>query len=317
VADSLPVMPGFNKYELELFSKKAADAFVRDGTDLDDSITTMARENGFSDHHIERVAQKANSFVNASLVSGARESKSDPRVSFKLASASCVKDRVRGKDKAKAMAKKADDAKTAALFVIPKAGFDKSAAVSAAFGAAVNDPFSKTALSMDPVEVARSYIERPGETKVASKRIDAQTLSLSCETLETMQSLAREKLAMAKVAAADLEQALVDEVGNLILSGNSPATLRDVVRVGVHGQKLAGYIDGIISHVGAELGAREGKSEFSAGSRVNANHPLLEKVAKLTPAIANAGAASREYEKMSSARKEAESDLREAMRGGR
>jgi hypothetical protein len=310
-------MTGFNKYELELFSKKAADAFIRDGVDLDDSITNMARENGFTDHHVDRVAQKANSMVNGELVKSARDSKADPRISFKLASAADVKSRVRGDDVKKASALKLAEAQLQASFTLPKPTVDKTAAVSGAFGGKVSDPLSGAPESLDPDDVVRAYIKEASVASAVAPRLTTTTLSLACQTLETLVSQAVNDSSLAKLAAGDAEQQIVDQVNELLLSGHTPATLRDVVRVGVGDNKLAAYVDGVITSVGSEIQAREGRSAFAAGSLVNNSHPLLAKIAEIAPVLDRRRKAEAVRTKLAGAAAAANSDYMKSARARR
>jgi hypothetical protein len=307
-------MTGFNKYELELFSKKAADAFLRDGVDLDDSITALARENGFTEHHIDRVAQKANSFVNAELVKSARDTKNDPRISFKLASAADVKKRVSGQEKRAADESRAAELALQAAFTLPRKTVDKVATVNGTFGQPVGDPMASKPVSLDPDEVASAYVKQAHVAEAVAPKVDAGTLELACQTLDTLVSRAVSDCSLAKIAAQDAEQAIWNEVTELMLSGHSPATLRDVVRVGVGDSKLAGYVDGVITAVGADVGAREGKSQLVAGAAVNGSHPLLAKIAEVIPALENRRRAERGRDLLTKAASQASADHRRAVR---
>lgn len=307
-------MTSFNKYELELFSKKAADAFLRDGTELDDSITNLARENGFTEHHVDRVAQKANSMVNGELVKSARDAKSDPRVSFKLASAESVKSRLRGDDGKSASLLKCAEAELQAAFTLPKRAADKTATVTGTFGARAADPLSGAPESIDPDELVRAYVKEADVASAVAPRLSSATLGLACQTLDTLCAQAVTDSSLAKLAAEGAEQQILDQVQELLLSGYNPATLRDVVRVGVGDGKLASYVDGVISAVGAEIQAREGKSSFVPGSTVNGSHPLLAKIAEVAPALARRGHVDAVRAKLAAASKTADADYVKAVR---
>lgn len=307
-------MPGFNKYELELFSKKAADAFVRDGVDLDDTITSQAMENGFTDHHVDRVVQKANSYVNAELVKSARDAKSDPRVSFKLASAESVKSRVRGDDKRARASEKTASAQLQSLFRVPARTVDKTAAARAIFGDAARDPMADQPWSLDPDELAVAYVKEAHVASTVASRSDVETLNSAHQTLESLAAQARCDAMTAKIAAGDAEASLVDEIRTLILSGNSPATLRSVVRLGAGDEKLAAYVDTLITDTGVDLGVREGRSEFAPGSVVNGGHPLLAKIASIRPALEKLAHVEKARDRFVKAAETARADMVSAVR---
>lgn len=310
-------MTSFNKYELELFSKKAADAFLRDGVDLDDSITTMARENDFTEHHVDRVAQKANSMVNGELVKSARDSKSDPRISFKLASAVSVKSRIRGDDVKQASALKQAEAQLQAAFTMPKKAVDKTATINGLFGEKPADPLAGSPQSIDPDDLVRAYVKEASVASAVAPRLSSATLGLACQTLESLAAQAVSDSSLSKLAADDAEQQICDQVQELLLSGNTPATLRDVVRVGVGDGKLASYVDGVISHVGSQVQAREGRSSFTPGSLVNSSHPLLAKIAEITPILDRRRQTDAVRAKIASAVSAANADYMTAVRARR
>lgn len=310
-------MTSFNKYELELFSKKAADAFLREGTDLDDSITKLARENGFTEHHVDRVAQKANSMVNGELVKSARDTKNDPRISFKLASAESVKSRLRGDDEKKASLLKKAEAELHAAFTLPKKAVDKVATVTGTFGDLAGDPLALAPESIDPDELVRAYVKEAHVASAVAPKLSSATLGLACQTLETLCAQAVTDSSLAKLAAESAEAQIADQVQELLLSGHSPATLRDVVRVGVGDGKLASYVDGVITSVGAEIQAREGKSAFVAGSLVNNSHPLLAKIAEVIPALERRRQVETVRAKLAAASETAGADYMAAVRARR
>lgn len=310
-------MPGFNKYELELFSKKAADAFVRDGVDLDDTITSQAMENDFTDHHVDRVVQKANSYVNASLVKSARDAKSDPRVSFKLASAESVKSRVRGDDKKLRAEEKTAAAHRLAAFTVPAPVVDKTAAVRSAFGDMARDPMSDRPWSLDPDELVVAYVKEAHVASAVASRTDVETLNSAHQTLESMTAQARTEAMAAKIAAGEAEESLVDEIRGLMLSGNNPATLRSVVRLGAGDDKLASYVDTLITDIGVDLGVREGRSAFAPGSVVNGGHPLLAKIASVRPALEKLARVEKARDRLIKAAENARSDMAVAVRRSR
>jgi hypothetical protein len=310
-------MPGFNKYELELFSKQAADAFVRDGVDLDDTITSQALENGFTDHHVDRVAQKANSFVNAALVKNARDDRSDPRVSFKLASAESIKSRAKG-----GHAKVAEDGRQArqalrSLFTVQRAAVDKTAAVRSAFGDTPRDPMAGERWSLDSDELAEAYVKQAHVAGVVASRSDVETVNGAFLVLDTMAKQARMDARAAQMNAETAEGEIFDEIKELILNGHNPATLRDVVCVGVGDEKLAAYVDGMITAAGAELGAREGRSSFVPGSAVNSGHPLLSKISHVLQILEKRAHVDRARDRLIKAAEAAAADLRRVSKRAR
>lgn len=304
---------GFNKFELEAFAKRAADSYLRDGRDMDDSITALARENGFTGHHVDRVAQTANTFVNGELVKQARAEKRDLRVSFKLASGEVVKKRLSGNDIGEMR-------KAASLhdsFRVEKRAVDNNAVLDGVMGKVMRDPLAALPRSLNGHELAVAYVKNAQVAKSVAGSVTSATLARTCQDLESMKEQATGDMWRAKQAAENVEYEIRDQVHDLLLDHHTPATLRSVIANGVRDAKLAAYVDSLVTKVAAELEVREGKSRITELMVVNDSHPLLTKVAEVSSKLDRCRQVNNGLTAFSEAAAAARLDFTRAAREGR
>ena len=303
----------FNRFELENFSKMAADSYLNEGTSLNEAVIKIARDNDLNRHQVERVSQGANILVNGSLVTKAREDGDDPRVTFPLADSSTIMDGLQEHvHKAAAMRKTAE---VRELFTIPRPR--ETNAIDATLGKLANDPYATGARSLDHVAVTRAYVDEPEKMDKIAGHVTAATLGLACQSLETMEHRALTDHSLAKEAMSSAEIGLRGEIHDQILSGMSPATVRDVIKNAGLDEQTAIYVDGLVTKVAARLRQREGQSAFADGSLVNKTHPLITKSATVMKSVSLAVDRRRGLDKLAEARKRARIHYAHAVREGR
>lgn len=303
--------PQFNRFELENFAKGAADAFLQGGTDLNDSITKLAQENEFTSHHVDRVVQNANILVNGALVSKARDQGDDPRVTFPMAKSAEINKRLTGGTEKIASARQ--EAEVIDLFTVRKQASDRQAILDGTVGKIAPDPYADMAKSVDHVKLASDFVNGVAE----ASDVDSQSLSLVCQTLENLEHRALTDHSLAKEAMDLSEQSLCEEIHTQLMSGNSPATVRDVIKQARLEPAMIDAIDNLVTKVASSIAAREGVSALIEGSVINNDHPLIKKASKVRGSIDHAVRMRHGLDKLSSAHAQAQSEYAKAVRGGR
>lgn len=303
----------FNKYELENFAKIASRVYLENGTDLNETITKLAKENGLNRHHIDRVAQTANTLVNGEIVKQARSENRDPRLRFDLADGEKIAAAVNARVKTAEYAGVEDD-----LYAVARERDDVAGVVSALFGAPARDPFADHARSVSPADLTAAYVREPETVVKIASRLDSQSLALSHRDLELMTARARNQLATDKVAAEAVYMDMADEIETQILNGESPATIRDVVKRANLDQSMTEFVDTLITRTAAAIGGvREGVSKLAASDVVNTSHPLFAKTAALASVGERVSASAAGVKRLSSACKLAAAHLNAAVGAGR
>lgn len=302
--------PQFNRFELENFSKTAAQTYLDDGVDLNDTITKMAEEHELNGHQIERVVQNANTLVNGALVTRARDDGGDPRVAFAMAKTAEIVGRLEN-DGTRDLYKAAE---VRGLFTLPAPPppnvLDRVLGKVAATG-------DEGPRSVDHMELAAVFVRDPATADKVAAHVTAQTLGLACQTLEDAEARATGDHGLCKVAMDGVESELRDEIHDQVLSGTSPATIRDVVKAAGLDGKVEGYVNGLVTKVASRLRAREGHSAFADGALVNRSHTLVSKSAAVTDVIADAGRKRAGLEKFAGAHQAARVHYARAVREGR
>lgn len=302
----------FSRFELEGFAKTAAEAYLSGGHPLNTTISQMARDHQFTTHHVDRVAQNANTLVNASLVKKARDEGSDPRVRFDLASGDEIRKVMKGPpDTSKKVAA------VVAAFTMPKREIDRGQMLDTVFGARVPDPFSKHARSVDHGELAETYLLQVKVASAVAPRVTSASIGAALQTLETLHSQARGQATVDKLAMEAAEADLRDQLHDTLLEGATPATLRETVKRAGLDKRVATFIDGLVTKVASDLGLREGKSAFDARCTTNVSHPLFQKAASVLSVIDRASNSGRGLARITSAVDAAKSDFRAAATEGR
>lgn len=303
----------FNRFELEDFARRAAQAYLQGGEDLNDSITKIARENEFTSHHVDRVVQTANTMVNGALVKQAKDENADPRISFELAkSEEVVRRLASGQDK---LAELRREAEVIDLFTVKKASVDTSAVVDGVLGKTAADPYANHAQSLDHMDLTKLFVKNAADD--TAKNADAQTIGRVCQNLESLEKQAKIDHSAAKNAMLDAEDDLRSEIHDQILVGMAPATVRDVIKHAELDEDVAKAIDQLITKVAADLQVREGKSAFCDRSLVNKHHPLIDKAASVKGKINEAVRVGKGLSKIAAARAAARSHYTRAVREGR
>lgn len=279
-----------SKFELENFGQMAAQAYLQDGVDMNDTITKLAKENSLTPDQVSRVSENANIFANGALVKKAIDTNQDPRVSFTLANAAEVNKRISSPDPGADDLRKVSELRD--LYTIKKQGHWN---LDEVLGHKSRDPY--TSRSLDPMALTQEFVRDPG-TKTAA---DTQTLSRVCQTLDTLYHRALTDHNLAKEAMDMTEASLSEEIRDQINAGLAPATVRDVVKAANLDEVTTRYLDTLVTKVASDLKAREGKSAFAPGSLVNAQHPLIEKAASVAKSVSFAVRTRGGLEKIASA----------------
>ena len=308
----------FNRFELEAFARSAADAYHDGGVELNDTITKQAQENGFTRHHVQRVAENANILVNGELVKSARANGDDPRVAFPLADAAQVWNRVSGGEEREKVAEARGLAEVFDLFSVKSTSVDGSRVIDGVLGPMAPDPYADHAVSRDHVELAGQFVKSAELADERAKDTDAATLSLVSQTLDGLAGRARTDSEVAKVAMEQAQNDLVAEITSQIMSeGLSPATIRDVIKSASLDGEVAAVCDQMVTKAAALCDVREGRSEFGDGAVVNTNHPLIVKAAGLMNDVESAVHAGMGAETFSDAARRARDAYARAVREGR
>jgi hypothetical protein len=302
----------FNRFELENFARSAADAFLQGGADLNDSITKLAQENEFTTHHVDRVVQNANIFVNGALVSKAREGGEDPRVTFPLAKSAEINGRVHSGGSEK-IASARKEAEVIDLFTVRKQASDHGALLDGTVGKMAPDPYASMAKSVDHVKLASAFVNGDAD----ASKTDAASLSLACQTLENLEHRALTDHSLAKEAMDMSEGVLCQEIHLQLMDGNSPATVRDVIKQAELEPFVAEAMDKLVTKVAASIAAREGKSAVTDGSLINRDHPLIKKASKVKTTVERAVRMRAGLDKLSAAHSNAQREYSKAVREGR
>jgi len=305
----------FSRFELEGFAKTAADTYLRGGQPLNDTISKLAREQQFTEHHIDRVAQAANTLVNAALVKKARKEGSDPRVRFDLADGGEIRRSLRG-DRQRAV----DVAKTAAVteaFTMPRQPLDRGQVLDSVFGARAADPFAGAPRSVDHGELAETYVKQEKVAAAIASRVTSASIGAALQTLETLYTQARQQTTTDKLAMDAAESDLRDQIHDTLLDGVSPATLRATIKRAGLDQRVAKYVEALVTKTAASLALREGKSALGDEAVVNVSHPLFSKAASVLKIIDKASTSFEGQKKLAKAVDAARRDFRAAASGGR
>jgi hypothetical protein len=303
----------FNRFELEGMAKQAAQSYLDDGADLNDTITKLARDHDLNSHQIDRVTQNANILVNGALVTRARDGGSDPRVTFPLAKSAEIVSRLDADGSKTARLRK--HAEVVGLFTMP--GQRAPSVIDGVLGKMASDPYANAPRSIDPMELAKSFIVQPQVADKVASCVTSKTLGLACQTLESLEHRALTDHCLSKVAMDQSEQDMRDEIHDQVLSGTSPATVRDVIKEAGLGDQVAGYVDKLVTKVSARIGVREGESAFTNTSLVNKQHPLVCKAASVMDTIGEAVTKRGGLNRLSSAHQAARVHYTRAVREGR
>jgi hypothetical protein len=302
-----------NRFELENFGKMAANAYLDEGQDLNETITKLAQEHDLNGHQINRVVENSNILVNGALVTKARENHEDPRVTFPLANSAQIMEAL--SDHKQASLHK--EAAVKKLFTVAPADIDRQRVVDGVFGKLASDPYAHEFASRDHVVMAADFVKNAAKASADAETTTAATLSYVCATLASMENRALTDHSLAKVAMDEAESELRQEINDQILSGLSPATVRDVVKAAGLDKATSKYLDVLVTKVASGLRAREGQSAFVDRSLVNKQHPLIVKAAEVSQRVQAAVQSRQGLRKLSASHQAARLHYGRAVREGR
>jgi uncharacterized protein (DUF433 family) len=309
-------MVEFNKYELEGFAKRAADAYLGSSVPMNDTIVSLAEDQGLNPEQVQRVVENANTIVNGQLVKRARVDGGDPRISYERATADSILASVQGGSEVAKIASDRRDHQTDSMFQVKEAAVDKTALFDAMFGPKAEDPHGAQPAEVDPELLAMDYAGKQIMRKNASG-ISIGSLSRACEVLDETRRHARTKNANLRHSAEQLGVQIRAEVHSHLMSGVSPATMRDVVKQAKLEPKLEMTINSIINTQAKIAERREGTSVIGEKTIINTGHPLLAKFAEATDAARQASKAVHAESKLANAYRMARKDLNEALKVSR
>jgi len=297
-----------NRFELEAMSKIAAQAYLDGNRPLNQEIAKIAGENDLSEEQIKRVVEGANTLVNGALVVRARDEGGDPRVTFDRADSQKIAGLMdTGTMEAEALRKQAE---ISGLFSVePEV---KTADLDRTVGKTADDPYADIPKSVDHMKLATDLLagQDPGSVTTAS-------LSMARQVLEDLRHQATSDLSLAKEAMFASETGLRQQINDLLLTGTSTATVRDVIKHAGLDDKTSNYVDGLVTKVAAGLSAREGQSSLIDGSIVNKNHPLVSGARAVMENVEGAVKTARRLDKITTVCRHADDLYAEALENAR
>lgn len=207
-------MPQLNKFEIEMFAKRAAQDLLEHGRDLNDSILEIAGVNDMSREQVKRIVEAANTVANGELVKRAKVTGNDPRVSFKLADSTEVFSRMIAATPEAKFAALQSEEKLASMFKVPvvKPVIEKTAARS-----------EPRLSNMKSTELAAAYVQ--GQDVTGQSFTEGQ-LADAIDDLSRTQTAAREKWAQLALAEGSVLASFERAVEREIHTGLSPATIK-------------------------------------------------------------------------------------------
>lgn len=304
-------MANFNRFELEAFAKRAADAYLQKGVPLNQSITKMASDQDMNADQIQRVVENSNILVNGTLVKRARLEKKDPRITFERASSQAVGEKLASQSESAQVKEARAGRRFQAMFKIAEPSVNTQDLLDRTVGPLVDDHYGVIPTEVDPHQLAVDYVSG-GEMHKCAEAISAHSLNLACEKLEEVMVHAREKRSHVLFAAEKMGHELKDSIKQHLATGTSPATLRDVVKnAGINGymQQIA---DVMISDLAKVAEMREGQSVIGERTLVNTDHPIISGLRKLAQARNDLDEARSVEQKVSTAYRLARRDLTRA-----
>ncbi len=308
-------MTHLSRFDLEYMAKKAASEHLSSGRDLDDCIASLAGSENVSREQIKRVVESSNTFVNAELVKRAKSTGQDPRVApEKLASSDGVFARLMGeRPAAKEAHAKAVDKIANAFVVTGKKASKVSVDEAMGFGDGTTKiadirPAQKYASSLGLAQAYVAGVE--GDASAYSSR----TLDDACGDLELLHSKANVKCAEIVNQADDMSGVLADTVRQQMLSGTTPATLRDLVKRAKIGDKTATMADIMITKCAEEVGASEGTTQIVADTLISRDHAFFVGLTEIDKLWKEAEARDGLRDKIASAEGRARADWARSVR---
>lgn len=309
-------MVTFNKYELEGFAKRAADAYLGSGVSMNNTITSLAEDQGLNPEQVQRVVENANTLVNGQLVKRARSEGGDPRVSYERASADDILSSLNEKSAATKTASARREVQTDQMFQVKEAQVDKTALLDAMFGPMPDSPYGPQPAEVDPDLLAMDYAGKQIMRKSASG-ISISSLSRACEVLDETRRHARFKHASLRHEAELLGAQIRTEVHAQLMNGVSPATMREIVKKAGLEQKLEATLNTIINVQAKIAGAREGTSAIGDKTIIDTRHPFFAKLSEASDKARAAAQSNQAESKLANAYRLARADLNDALKTSR
>jgi hypothetical protein len=305
-------MANFNRYELESFAKRAAEAYLIGDKPLNDSICKIASDYSLNQDQIQRIVENSNTLVNGKLVKKARLEKSDPRVAFGRAETKEILANLKSNSSSAKSDELRKNAEFSEMFKVAEPTFDHDAVLNKTLGPMVEDYRGAQPVEVNPHDLAIDYVGGGELSKVASG-LHHHSIKLACDRLEEVMIMAREKRAAAMHRAEIKSAELRDRISNQFHMGTSPATLRDVVKHACANPHIAQIADSMITKLAGASEFREGESVISDMTIVDINHPIVSGLRGLADDKNELDEARTVEEKVASAYRAARSDLSKAV----
>lgn len=297
-------MAEMNKFEIEMFAKRAAQELIEHERPLNDSILEFASVGGWTREQVKRVTEAANTITNGELVKRAKAAKSDPCVTFKLADSTEIFGKMIGVSAEAKLAEAKQIKKLSSMFFVPvtKPAIEKTASTA--------EPRLST---MSGPELAAAYIR--GED-VSKSAFTIGQISDACADIERVGAAAREKWASIDLAEESVLAHLASEIEAQMHAGMTPATLRAACAqapVEDTYTKVAGLL---IDAKMRDLDRDEGASVIKEGTIVDLEHPMAVDLCKLMLLDVDRDLTLGIAEKIADAGERADADFKRARQEG-
>ncbi len=297
-------MPQLNKFEIEMFAKRAAQDLLEHGRDLNESIMEIAGTNDLSREQTRRVVECANTIANGEMVKRAKITGSDPRVTFNLADSTVIFSKMIGEMPEAKLAQMKKVAQLGAMFCVPvaKPAMEKVASI-------VEPGLS----SMSGPELAAAYL---GGRNVSTQSFTLGQVADAVDDLVRVADAAREKWAQLALceenALAGFERAVEAELH----AGLSPATIKAAMaRAPVLDEHMAAGVL-IVDAKAREMERVEGVSKLAATTIVDERSAVITELCTLLLVDAERDVVLGVSEKIADAHDRATADLNAARAAG-
>lgn len=297
-------MPQLNKFEIEMFAKRAAQDLLEHGRELNESIMEIAGVNDLSREQVRRVVEATNTIANGEMVKRAKVTGGDPRISFKLADSNAVFAMMIGETPQAKLAEMKKVAQLGAMFVVPdsKPAIEKVASKPEPRLSAMSGP-----------ELAAAYVRG---LDVSDQAFTLGQLADAVDDVARVADTVREKWAQLALLEEDVLGRFAAAVEAELHAGLSPATIKAAMaRAPVLDAHMAAGV-AIVDARAREMGRGEGVSKIAAETIVDERSPVIEALCSMLLIDAERDVVLGIGEKVAGAHERATADLNTARAAG-
>jgi len=305
-------MSSFNRFELDGFAKRAAGAFCQGSMPLNNTIASIAEDQGLNPDQVQRVVESANALVNGWAVKQARDGGSDPRVTFERADSEAILEAIRASGMPAKIAADRQRAQVEDMFTVKEGAVDGMSVMDAVLPA-VDNPYGSRPMDVNPEALAIDYCGAQ-ELRKHADGISIHSLERACEVLDEVRKHARIENANIHESADNLHARLRENIHEQLMNGVSPASVRDAVKKAGLDPKLRIAVDEVITKQAMASEIPEGVSEITDQTIIETGHPLFKSLRDAGGLSKNASKAFGAESKIASAYRLARSDLNDAIR---